>query len=201
MCFIYFIYFKGYFTKDPKFLLRHYATSQKVEDSIPDEVTGFFKWPNPSSLTVSLGSDHVGFVVDKVALEQVFPEYFGFPCQFALHRLLHSHHHLSSGAGAVGQNSGHSTKWTHSHPMKKRIWEVTSDLRVWWPYYLCLWFVFEDPKVEFRCRFSLYSWCYIPQWCQCRNRTVNRLINVWEVKISRDKIAVFSLIPLESIRK
>jgi hypothetical protein len=25
------------------------------------------------------GSVHVGFVVDKVALEQVFPEYFGFP--------------------------------------------------------------------------------------------------------------------------
>jgi hypothetical protein len=24
----------------------------------------------------------VGFVVDKVALEQVFSEYFGFPCQF-----------------------------------------------------------------------------------------------------------------------
>jgi hypothetical protein len=31
-----------------------------------------------------LGSVRVGFVVDKVALGQVFPEYvyFGFPCQF-----------------------------------------------------------------------------------------------------------------------
>jgi hypothetical protein len=27
------------------------------------------------------GPGHVGFVVDKVALEQVFSEYFGFPCQ------------------------------------------------------------------------------------------------------------------------
>jgi hypothetical protein len=27
------------------------------------------------------GSGHVGFVVDKVALGQVFPKYFGFPCQ------------------------------------------------------------------------------------------------------------------------
>jgi hypothetical protein len=27
------------------------------------------------------GSGHVGFVVDKVALGQVFSEYFGFPCQ------------------------------------------------------------------------------------------------------------------------
>jgi hypothetical protein len=30
----------------------------------------------------------VGFVVDKVALGQVFSEYFGFPCQSSFHRLL-----------------------------------------------------------------------------------------------------------------
>jgi hypothetical protein len=39
-------------------------------------------------------SGHVGFVVHKVALGQVFSEYFSFPCQ-AFHRLLHTHHHLS----------------------------------------------------------------------------------------------------------
>jgi hypothetical protein len=27
----------------------------------------------------------MGFVVDKVALGQVFSEYFGFPCQFSFH--------------------------------------------------------------------------------------------------------------------
>jgi hypothetical protein len=49
-------------------------------------------------------SGHVGFVVDKVALGQVFSEYFGFPCQFSFHRLLHiHHHHQSSGAGTIGQ--------------------------------------------------------------------------------------------------
>jgi hypothetical protein len=48
-------------------------------------------------------SDHVGFVVDKVALGQVFSEYFGFPCQSSFHRLLHNHHHLSTGAGTIGQ--------------------------------------------------------------------------------------------------
>jgi hypothetical protein len=37
-----------------------------------------------------------------VALGQVFSQYFGFPCQFSFHRLLHTHH-LSSGAGTVGQ--------------------------------------------------------------------------------------------------
>jgi hypothetical protein len=40
---------------------------------------------------------HVGFVVDKVALGQVFSEYFGFPCRSSFHQLLHNHLHLSSG--------------------------------------------------------------------------------------------------------
>jgi hypothetical protein len=47
-------------------------------------------------------SGHVGFVVDKVALGQVFSEYFGFPCQHPIHQLPHNHH-LSSGAGTIGQ--------------------------------------------------------------------------------------------------
>jgi hypothetical protein len=38
-----------------------------------------------------------------VALGHVFSEHFGFPCQFIFHRLLHIHHHLSSGAGTIGQ--------------------------------------------------------------------------------------------------
>jgi hypothetical protein len=38
-----------------------------------------------------------------VALGQIFSKYFGIPCQFAFHRLLHNHHHLSSGAGTIGQ--------------------------------------------------------------------------------------------------
>jgi hypothetical protein len=49
---------------------------------------------------------HVGFVVEKVALRQVFFEHFGFPCQFSFHRLPHTHHHhhhhhLLSGAGTI----------------------------------------------------------------------------------------------------
>jgi hypothetical protein len=36
--------------------LRHYATSQKVAGSIPDEVIGFFSWPSSSSRTMALGS-------------------------------------------------------------------------------------------------------------------------------------------------
>jgi hypothetical protein len=45
----------------------------------------------------------VGFVVEKVALGQVFSEYFGFPCQSSFHQVLHNHPHLSSGAGTIGQ--------------------------------------------------------------------------------------------------
>jgi hypothetical protein len=41
-------------------------------------------------------------MVDKVALGKVFSEYFGFPFQFSLHRLLHTYH-MSSGAGTIGQ--------------------------------------------------------------------------------------------------
>jgi hypothetical protein len=32
------------------------------------------------------GSVHVGFVVDKVALGQVLPQYFGFPLSVSFHR-------------------------------------------------------------------------------------------------------------------
>jgi hypothetical protein len=36
--------------------LRHYIISRKVVGSIPDEVSGLFNWPNPSSRTMVLGS-------------------------------------------------------------------------------------------------------------------------------------------------
>jgi hypothetical protein len=44
----------------------------------------------------------VGFVRDKVALGNVFSEYFSFPCQFSFHWLLLTHH-ISSGAGTIGK--------------------------------------------------------------------------------------------------
>jgi hypothetical protein len=48
-------------------------------------------------------SGHVGFVLDRVALGQVFSENFSFLCQFSFHWLLHIQHRLSSGAGTIGQ--------------------------------------------------------------------------------------------------
>jgi hypothetical protein len=44
----------------------------------------------------------VGFVVEKLALGQVFSEYFVFPRQFSFQRLLYNCH-LSSGADTIGQ--------------------------------------------------------------------------------------------------
>jgi hypothetical protein len=54
------------------------------------------------SLGLSPGQVMVEFMVDRVALGRVFSEYLGFPGQFSFHQLLHIHH-LSSGAGTIGQ--------------------------------------------------------------------------------------------------
>jgi hypothetical protein len=51
---------------------------------------------------IRAGSVHVEFVVDKVALGQVFSEYFGFPCNFPFHQLLHNLY-VSSEAGTISQ--------------------------------------------------------------------------------------------------
>jgi hypothetical protein len=35
---------------------KNYAISRKFAGSVPDEVIGFFNWPNPYSRTMALGS-------------------------------------------------------------------------------------------------------------------------------------------------
>jgi hypothetical protein len=59
-----------------------------------------------------------GVVVDKVALGQVFSEYFRFPCQFSIHRLLHTHR-LSSRAGTKRQLVADVTSGL-SHPTTRK---------------------------------------------------------------------------------
>jgi hypothetical protein len=63
----------------------------------------------------------VGFVVHKVALGQVFSEYFGFPCPSSFHQLLHNHPHLSSGTGTVGQ------KWPQDKVLSPTPLEIKKD--------------------------------------------------------------------------
>jgi hypothetical protein len=45
------------------------------------------RWLPTAAAVFAHGSGQVGFVVDKVALGQVFSEYFGFPCQSSFHQL------------------------------------------------------------------------------------------------------------------
>jgi hypothetical protein len=45
-----------------------------------DTLTGNLGFP-PRRSAFDPGSGQVGFVVDKVALGQIFSEYLGFPCQ------------------------------------------------------------------------------------------------------------------------
>jgi hypothetical protein len=52
------------------------AVAQRLNTDFPPRRQGF------------VYGQHVGFLVDKAALGQVFSEYFGFPCQ-SFHRFLH----------------------------------------------------------------------------------------------------------------
>jgi hypothetical protein len=51
------------------------------------------RWLPTAAAWVRARSGHVAFVVDKVALGQVFSEYFDFPCQSSFHQILHPHNH------------------------------------------------------------------------------------------------------------
>jgi hypothetical protein len=56
-------------------------------------------------------SGHVGFVVNKVALGQVFSEYFGFPCQFLSSSIIWGWYNRPI--------SGRRTKWTQFYPASR----------------------------------------------------------------------------------
>jgi hypothetical protein len=57
--------------------------------------------------------------MDKVALGQLYSEYFRFLCQ-SFHRLLHTHLHPTSEAGAIGQIVANvSSQLFHSTPQNE----------------------------------------------------------------------------------
>jgi hypothetical protein len=51
----------------------------------------------------------------------IFSEYFGFPCQFSFHRLLHIHQSFIIRGWYNRPNSGRRTKWTQSLPTTKKL--------------------------------------------------------------------------------
>jgi hypothetical protein len=71
------------------------AVAQRLVAGFPPQRPGF------------ASGQHVGFVVDKAALGQVFSEYFGFPCQ-SFHQVLHHHNHPGWHNKPIG---GRSAEW------------------------------------------------------------------------------------------
>jgi hypothetical protein len=70
----------------------------------------------------------VGFVVDKLAMGQVFSEYFDFPCKFSFHQLLRTHN-LPVGKVrplVADVPSGHSL--IPPHEIKKNVASVTHQV-------------------------------------------------------------------------
>jgi hypothetical protein len=49
------------------------------------------RWLPTAAARFKPGSGLVGFVLDKVALGQVFSQYFDFLCQSSFHQILHDH--------------------------------------------------------------------------------------------------------------
>jgi hypothetical protein len=62
---------------------------------------------------------YVGSVVDKVELVQVFFEYFGLPCQFLVHQILHTR--LRTGTlGQLVANTPSGLSIMPPHKIKKK---------------------------------------------------------------------------------
>jgi hypothetical protein len=58
---------------------------------------------------------------------------FSFPCQSSFHRLLHTHHHLSSGAGTVGQLVGDVPSGMSQPTPRNLLSYMSGDLRASYP--------------------------------------------------------------------
>jgi hypothetical protein len=81
-------------------------------------VVGFPQWwPGSAPANVT-------FVVNAGPPGQEFAEPFRFSYKFSFHRLLHIHHHPSSGAGTVGQTVAHvprALSLTSTHKFKEKL--------------------------------------------------------------------------------
>jgi hypothetical protein len=81
---------------------QHFKEPESLSPCSQESYTGPYPEPDRSSPynpILSLygafaSGQHVGFVVDKAALGQVFSLYCGFPCQ-SFHQFLHHHNHLA----------------------------------------------------------------------------------------------------------
>jgi hypothetical protein len=110
-------------------IIKNCKTRAKFRETVPQLrrlVAGFPpRWPG-----FEPRSDHVGFVMDQVALGQIFSEYFRFPSQFLFHRLLHIHH-LSPGAGTIGRLVADVRSRLKSHPNPRNFKKKTKAKFTW----------------------------------------------------------------------
>jgi hypothetical protein len=67
-----------------------YEVTANVGRTIAQAVS---RWLPGAAARVRALLDHVGFVVEKMAMRQVFSEYFGLNCQSSFHHIRHPHNH------------------------------------------------------------------------------------------------------------
>jgi hypothetical protein len=96
------------------------VSNWSLDRAIPQAVS---RWLPTAAARVHARSGHVGFVVDKVALGQVFSEYFDFPCQSSFHQILHPHNHL----GTVQQANWWATCRVNTVGLHPPNWSVCSS--------------------------------------------------------------------------
>jgi hypothetical protein len=89
-------YFEAFLAAENNFVL-----SSRQSRDIAQAIS---RWPG-----FEPGSGQVEFVVNKVAMGQVFSEYFCFPCQCSLHQILNPHNHPGQ---ILYARSGRRAKWT-----------------------------------------------------------------------------------------
>jgi hypothetical protein len=116
-------------------------------------------------------SFYVGFLVDEMALGQVFFEYLDFPCQFLFHQLLYNR--LSSGAGTIGQKAKYWLTYQvdsvspHPKKLKKKISILSGEVSVRFdlkPYYFTLYKNVSLLKMRILRRFiTTKNSCYLSE--------------------------------------
>jgi hypothetical protein len=123
----------------------------------------------PSRRAEFPSGQHVGIVVDKAALGQVFSEYFAFPCQ-SFHPFLHHHNH---------PGLAHLAYWWPQcrgdpiglHPPPPPIYQIKK--------YICMaatsaekWYTSRHTAAQFCMRFS-FSVCISP-WFHRQSPSISR---------------------------
>jgi hypothetical protein len=73
------------------------------------------RWLPTAAARVRARSGHVGFVVDKVTLGQVFSEYFSFPCQSLFHQIINPHNHQGQYNRPIGGRCVELTQLDYSN--------------------------------------------------------------------------------------